>query len=181
MRRELWIAFALLGLTLKAMAMEEKPNSCRLDSGGACGLPSHADLSSGKFAYELSAEQWRARLSPQQYAVLRQQGTERAFVGEYWNTKTAGTYQCAGCGEALFASSDKFDSGTGWPSYTQPIAASAVGEQKDTSHGMVRVEVHCANCGGHLGHLFEDGPAPTGRRYCINSLSLRLEPSAAAK
>jgi peptide-methionine (R)-S-oxide reductase len=123
-----------------------------------------------------SDAEWRAQLSPEQYRIARQQGTERAFTGEYWDTHTKGTYRCIGCGEPLFDSGTKFESGSGWPSYFQPIRPDAVEESRDMSHGMVRVEVHCRRCGSHLGHIFEDGPQPTGLRYCINSASLKLEP-----
>jgi peptide-methionine (R)-S-oxide reductase len=119
-------------------------------------------------------DEWKRDLTPLQYAVLRQGQTERAFTGEYWNTKEDGTYMCAGCGAELFTSADKFDSGCGWPSYTRAIAEGRIVERPDTSHGMLRTEVTCAKCGGHLGHLFDDGPAPTGARYCINSASLSL-------
>ncbi|MDA3963647.1 MAG: peptide-methionine (R)-S-oxide reductase MsrB [Planctomycetota bacterium] len=125
-------------------------------------------------------QDWQERLGPERYRVLREQGTERPFANAYWDEKTPGVYHCAGCGSALFASADKFDSGTGWPSYTKPAADEAVGETVDRNHGMVRTEVHCARCGGHLGHMFPDGPAPTGTRYCINSASLVLQPEAAA-
>jgi peptide-methionine (R)-S-oxide reductase len=118
---------------------------------------------------------WRTDLTPEQYHVLREKGTERAFTGAYWNTKEPGKYLCAGCGTELFSSETKYDSGTGWPSFWAPVSQSNVATEEDRSLGTRRVEVHCAKCGGHLGHLFEDGPDPTGVRYCINSASLRLE------
>lgn len=118
--------------------------------------------------------QWRESLSEEQFRILRQQGTEPAFTGQYHDCKTAGTYVCAGCGEPLFSSETKYDSGSGWPSYWQPINEDAVETTEDHSHGMHRIEVHCRHCGGHLGHVFPDGPAPTGLRYCINSASLDL-------
>ena len=123
-------------------------------------------------------EEWRRRLTPEQYQVLRRKGTEPPFTGEYVHAKADGTYRCAACGAELFTSASKFDSGTGWPSFTAPAVAEAVELVSDHSHGMVRTEVVCRNCGGHLGHVFPDGPGPTGQRYCINSCSLDLDASA---
>lgn len=121
--------------------------------------------------------EWRIKLNPQQYKVLRQSGTEIPFTGEYVNEKRGGTYMCAGCGEELFSSDAKYDSSSGWPSFYDALNKEKIVEIDDSSHGMVRTEVQCANCGGHLGHLFDDGPEPTGLRYCINSAALDLDPS----
>ena len=125
---------------------------------------------------EKTEAEWRASLTPEQYQVLRQKETERAFTGRYWNTKTPGTYTCAACGEPLFDSTGKFDSGCGWPSFFQPLEAGKVDEHDDRTHGMARTEVTCSRCGSHLGHVFDDGPKPTGQRYCINSVSINLQP-----
>ena len=125
-------------------------------------------------------EGWRERLEPLQFEVARRGGTERAFTGIYWDTKDAGTYRCVACGQALFSSDTKYDSGSGWPSFWEPLAGDRVTLVRDTAHGMVRTEVRCARCGSHLGHVFEDGPQPTGLRYCMNSASLDLERHAGA-
>ena len=133
---------------------------------------------SGKnYSVEKTDEQWRAELTPEQYEVLRKKGTERPFTGKYVDNKTDGTYVCAGCGAELFSSGTKFESGTGWPSFTDPMNTANVELHEDRSHGMVRTEVTCKACGGHLGHVFPDGPGPGGQRYCINSCSLDFKPA----
>lgn len=155
----------------------------------ACTIKNHdtegtqrADTEEGRMAFAVvkSEAEWRNILTPEEFRVLREKGTERAFTGEYWNAHTHGTYVCAGCRNAVFSSDTKYDSGTGWPSFTAPVADSAIQVNKDYSHGMVREEVVCARCGGHLGHVFTDGPRPTGLRYCINSVSLDLIPADTA-
>jgi peptide-methionine (R)-S-oxide reductase len=123
---------------------------------------------------DMTDAEWKAKLDPTAYEVLRHKGTEPAFTGQYWNCHDRGTYVCAACNNALFSSDTKYDSGTGWPSFYEPLAQTSVGTDVDTTHGMRRVEVVCRRCGGHLGHVFDDGPEPTGQRYCMNSAALKL-------
>ncbi len=147
-------------------------------AGEAASLPEDAPpAADGGGKSGLSDAQWRERLTPEQYRILREKGTERAFSGAYWDTTTAGVYGCAGCGQPLFVSDAKFESGCGWPSFFEPLAEGLIDEHVDTTLGMVRTELTCSRCGGHLGHVFDDGPEPTGLRYCINSVSIDLKPS----
>ncbi len=142
-------------------------------------LPAHIDLDELPEPGETvnkTDDEWAELLTPQQYRVLRESGTERAFTGAYHDHHGDGVYHCAGCGAPLYSSTDKFDSGTGWPSYTRAVAEARVETTEDTTHGMVRTEMHCGSCGGHLGHIFPDGPAPTGMRHCVNSASLIFVP-----
>lgn len=137
----------------------------------ACGQ-NQPDMNKSEFPIKKSEAQWQQELTPEEYNVLRKKGTERAFTGKYWNHKEDGVYTCAGCGTPLFDSDTKFESGSGWPSYYEPVSKENVAEKLDKSYGMIRTEVLCGKCGGHLGHVFNDGPQPTGMRYCINSASL---------
>lgn len=150
------------------------PAACAPSARSACGLPSQAVIDLTATKIRRTDAEWRARLTAGQYRVARQQGTEPPFENAYWDFHGDGVFVCVGCDAPLFDSKHKFNSGTGWPSYWQPLEPAFVGETTDTSHGMTRTEVHCTICGSHLGHVFDDGPRPTGKRYCINSASLRL-------
>jgi methionine-R-sulfoxide reductase len=164
---------------MKAQDQKETAPSCPPgDEKSACGLPSRVVIDMSKTKVRRTEAEWRARLTPEQYQVAREQGTEPPFRNAYWNHHADGVYFAVGSDTPLFDSRDKFESGTGWPSFTKPIEPAFVAETRDTSWGMVRVEVHSAVDGSHLGHVFDDGPAPTGQRYCINSASLTFMPRA---
>jgi peptide-methionine (R)-S-oxide reductase len=159
MRKKTWILILLASLVLPACSQHKAPEK---------------KVSALKNGVTKTENEWRKQLTPQQFYVLWEKGTERAFSGEYWNNHENGTYYCAACQLPLFKSETKFESGTGWPSFYQPISDTAVASGTDTSYGMVRDEVVCSRCGGHLGHVFDDGPKPTGLRYCMNSVSLKF-------
>lgn len=171
----LFAAFAFhVASTNPAVNLKKITNISNPDS-----LKEKSDLMESKI--NKTEQEWKNELTPEKYYVLREKGTERAYTGEFWNHFEDGVYKCSGCGEPLFSSETKFDSHCGWPSYFQPIDKSKIIYQEDRSHGMIRTEVMCARCGGHLGHVFDDGPQPTGLRYCINSVSLDFEKAAEKK
>jgi len=164
MKKFLFLSIALFALS--ACAQKQTP------------IPPPSNSQNMNEKIEKTNDDWKKELNAEEYNVLREQGTERAFTGEFWDHHEKGIYTCAACATPLFESETKFESGTGWPSYFKPVDDSCVAETRDVTYGMVRREVHCAKCGGHLGHVFEDGPKPTGLRYCVNSVSLNFVPKS---
>ncbi len=181
MRTTLLAPFLLAALAACSSTEGTDPEPTATDAAATTDMTDAAQpndpaaATSGMEKVEKTDAEWRAQLSPEEYRVAREGGTERAFTGRYWDTKTAGTYHCIGCDLPLFRSDTKFDSGCGWPSFFEPLEGANLVELRDTSHGMIRTEIRCARCDAHLGHVFTDGPPPTGLRYCINSVSLNLE------
>jgi peptide-methionine (R)-S-oxide reductase len=175
-RRDVVIGLVSVGLAAAGRAVASDRGDTQASGGAGAHMGSTTVKSDAEWKAITDAE-WKTRLTPMQYKVLREKGTERAFTGDTWENHAKGTYVCAGCGQELFSSDTKFESGTGWPSFWAPINKKAVDEHVDSSWFMRRVEIACSRCGGHLGHVFEDGPKPTGLRYCMNSAAMKFVPA----